>query len=411
MRIPLIFTFTVIELSLFILFFKLQLKRRSYLVIGIIAFIIFHLIPLFLFKEVESDISFLREVPRILFSGKDIYSVSSYPDYYPSYPRYTPYFPFWVYFVALADSLAIKLMIPYAILIKIPGVLANLGIALLIYKYAKVWGIKTALKEKLFALYLLNPAPTLIATYQGHWDTVVLFFLILGLVMFLTNKKVVSGLIFSLATLIKPWPIIFMPLLLVRIKSNSDRLKFISIYSLPLLLSMITYSLFVNTSFIRIIKAIFLYQSLAGWWGISFLVFAVGKRLFSHWNLTIILNASKWLLGSLLIAVSFLRKVKVTQLMLLLILLIFVFTPGLSIHYLVWIVPLALLIQDIKNYFFFSILASIFLLFTFTFMIFPDSAPFIIPRYLTGLTINLLAILVWGYCLYWLFDLTKKQIL
>ncbi len=397
MNFSLIFTLTILQLSLFILFFKRRFPKDFYLRLGILVFIFFHFIPTFLFNNMENDVLLMRDVVKIFLSNKDIYQPSSFPDYFHSYPRFTPYFPFWIYFVGFADFLASRLAIPYALVFKIPAVFANLGIALLLLKLTR--------QKRLFVLYLLNPVPTLISSYQGHWDAVVLFFLLLGIYFFLKGKKT-AGLIISLATLIKPWPIIFIPLLLLRIKGKK-RFLFIILFLLPLLLSISIYSSFVSTSFVRIIKSIFFYQSMTGWWGISLILFIIGKRLFPLLNPQIFLDMEKWLLGGVVIFVSYLRKMNLIQHIIFMTLLVYVLTPGFSIHYLVWIVPFALLTNDLKNYFFYTIFASIFLLLVFSYIVFPSHAPFVISEYTKGILTNLLSLIVWGYCVNWLFQCVR----
>lgn len=91
-------------------------------------------------------------------------------------------------------------------MVKIPGILADLGIAWLLYKYSKRWWIA--------AVWLVNPISWYNSAIWGQTDALVNL-LGLAAVLALLNKKLVRSVIFFvLSVLYKPSLVIFAPILL-----------------------------------------------------------------------------------------------------------------------------------------------------------------------------------------------------
>jgi len=90
-------------------------------------------------------------------------------------------------------------------LVKIPGILADLGIAWLIYKYSKRWWLA--------AIWLVNPVSWYNSAVWGQTDAVVNFLGLLAVFALLDKKLVRMSIFYSLSILYKPSLVIFAPIL------------------------------------------------------------------------------------------------------------------------------------------------------------------------------------------------------
>ena len=100
-----------------------------------------------------------------------------------------------------------------AALMKIPAILADLGIAFLVLLFAK----KTIPKDKknqiiAVSLILFNPAFIYNSALWGQIDSIPIFFVMLSAYYLLyTKRDIVSTIMFTLALLVKPTALIFLP--------------------------------------------------------------------------------------------------------------------------------------------------------------------------------------------------------
>jgi hypothetical protein len=107
------------------------------------------------------------------------------------------------------------------ILWKIPVLLADLGIGLFLFKtlnkknyYMAVFGL---------AVWLFNPYMQVIGKYS-HTDPIAIFFLLLGL-YFLEEDDVLAGVFYALAVAFKTFPLILLPLFLIK---SDNKIRFIT---------------------------------------------------------------------------------------------------------------------------------------------------------------------------------------
>ena len=104
-----------------------------------------------------------------------------------------------------------------AALMKIPAILADLGIALLIYLFAKKIIPKNK-KSQIIAtsLVLFNPAFIFNSSLWGQIDSIPIF-LVLSSVYFLlyTRRSIIPTVLFTLALLVKPTALVFLPVYII----------------------------------------------------------------------------------------------------------------------------------------------------------------------------------------------------
>lgn len=107
----------------------------------------------------------------------------------------------------------------YPALLKLPAILADLGIAVLIYKFIKVQGKRYKVKEKTAILgailFLANPAVWYNSTVWGQYDSVINFLALLAFYLLLQRKLVLSVLFLVLSLYTKASLLIFAPIYLI----------------------------------------------------------------------------------------------------------------------------------------------------------------------------------------------------
>lgn len=100
---------------------------------------------------------------------------------------------------------------PSLVLLKLPAILADLAIALLLFRLARVHlGEETAIF--LSAFFALNPAVGLDSALWGQVDSVFVLPLFVGMLLLLKKRFELSAFFFALALLVKPQTLVFAPL-------------------------------------------------------------------------------------------------------------------------------------------------------------------------------------------------------
>lgn len=143
--------------------------------------------------------------------------------------RNADYPPFYIYILFLVGKIAsTTAMSPYfTLLLKVPSILADVLSAYLIYRTAKKH-LSMEMSIFLSAFYIFNPATFINSTFWGQVDSFFTLIVILGMYMLSEKKIGLSAALFTVAVLMKPQGIIFLPVLffeLVRGKNIKDFLK------------------------------------------------------------------------------------------------------------------------------------------------------------------------------------------
>lgn len=146
--------------------------------------------------------------------------------YFSDYP------PLYLYFLWLIgwvrSLLSLEVLSPaHLVLLKLPSILADLGIGYLIYRIGrKHLGILSGIA--LASLFLFQPAVLLNSCLWGQIDSVFTFLLLIVCVLSEREKLFPACLTFCLGALLKPQMLIFTPLLLVNILQFIFRDRFSS---------------------------------------------------------------------------------------------------------------------------------------------------------------------------------------
>lgn len=260
-----------------------------------------------------------------------------------------PYLPFQLYWFAVSDWLADSVGLFFIFWLKSINMVADTAVIFIIYHaLSRLQNQKIALWGSW--LYVFNPVTVLVSAYQGQFDATPLFFLLLSWYLFRFHAKNRRGLMLSavflgFGILSKTWPVLFLPIVFLRLSDWRSRIQFSIICGMIPLAGLIVFEFLFPGSWLLIIRRAMSAGAIPGWWGFSaplnVFVELTGKGTALYlW----VVNRAK-LLSLLLGMVTILwtHKRPSQYSLLLTILVLFATVPNLGLQGLSWIVPLALI--------------------------------------------------------------------
>ena len=157
----------------------------------------------------------------------------------PIWNNYTPGFFYYLWILGIIDRSINFSTTLYPFLVKLPVILADLGIGLLLYRILRKKSYKIATFA--FLAYVLNPVVMFTNSIWGQTDGLLALLLLLS-AYFLAEKKnfVFSSFFWVLALLVKPQALIALPVLLLYLLFNGKLKKagffvFLSLFFIVLL--------------------------------------------------------------------------------------------------------------------------------------------------------------------------------
>ncbi|HEV7351087.1 hypothetical protein [Telluribacter sp.] len=165
--------------------------------------------------------------------GRELFQNLNSPRYYTVYP---PLLQGWF---AVATGLGTG---TYATIVwlKVPILLAELGSLLLIYRITKSVGYIEETARRAVLLYGLNPLVLAELTGNIHYEGVTIFFLLGSLYFWQEQKRNLSALMLAGAVGIKLLPLIFLPLLISRLKLR-EQVSYAGLVGIGVLLSFLPF--------------------------------------------------------------------------------------------------------------------------------------------------------------------------
>lgn len=331
-----LYSFIFFILLISFLFFTNKKNHLPILKVIFIAVVI-RVTILILFSKSSS-----QDLVSFLTSGNAILKKEHF---YPSL-----YFPFFPYLGAL--SLLLSRFFNPLIFLKVVVSLFDVGIVYLIYLLSN--------NSNLALIYALNPPSIITTSIHGQFDSIPLFFLLLGIYLFQKKLNLLSVLVLSFAIYTKTWPILFIyPLF----RLSKNKFSFIFIFIFPLL------SLLLHSYIFKIpVKDIFLpiknYRGLFGVWGISNILTILNILFFAKINSAFIPAVRRIsLMVCLFFSFVYTFKNPIKGIFILM-LFFFVFTPTFGAQWLSWIIPF-LILEKPKFFKPFFIISTIYLGLTF----------------------------------------------
>ena len=286
------------------------------------------------------DIDSYRLVTDALLSGREVYV---------AVVGRHPYLPFQMYIMGAMATLANATGLPYVVAIKLPAVLADVALTGLIYRAVAAEGAGGRRGRDwaayLALLYALNPVSLLVSSYHGQFEAITLLLLAAGLLLFERRRVGASGAALGLAVLNKTWPVLFLPVILIRLKSWRARIGYAALAIGIPALAVAAYLLAYDADPAPMLGRALTHRGNPGYWGPSaVLVPAAALRPALQPLADALVAVRNWLLlAAVLLTLWWTQRQSARDAWLTLLLSVFAVTVGFGIQWLVWLVPFALL--------------------------------------------------------------------
>jgi hypothetical protein len=268
-----------------------------------------------------------------------------------NHPPLTAYFLQWVGHLAQLESFRAN-GITFPFLLRFPGIIADFSVVILLLQLRSTFP-SFRIPNWALALFALSPVSLMVSGFHGNTDPMMVLFLFLACAMCVKNQPLLCGLFFALSGQIKMIPLLLLPIFfffwLARRRSWSFLIPFV-VCSLicswePLLRFPALF-----------LKNVFSYGSYWGLWGITYWLRLTGYRnvaVVSFFDLplleTIIIAALKLLIIASVLVIAWRRRkldgVGLFQSVGYAWIVFFVFSPGISPQYMIWLAPFVLVLS------------------------------------------------------------------
>lgn len=287
------------------------------------------------------DIDSYAIVGETLLQGADVYTSEA------AAPRY-PYLPFQMLWSAAARWLSLALDLPFVKVVRLMPIVADAAIAALLFAWLRRRGEGVEAGARAGLLYALNPLAIFVSSYHGQFDALPLLLLLLALYAAPRTALGAGGWL-GLGILAKGWPVLAAPALLFGLPAWAGRARFLAAMLLVPLAGVLLYALALDAAVGPILTRALSYNWGVGIWGYSYFfrlaaVLDPANRPLFQWvvangrYLTLAALALVWLLRA--------RREAPLQATFTIFLAFLALTHAFSIQYLVWLVPLAILVEQ-----------------------------------------------------------------
>ena len=262
-------------------------------------------------------------------------------------PRLYPYPPLWVWVEAACEWLARHSALSFAVLVKLPVLAAEVAMVALLVR----WGAERGGAARWAAwIYALHPVAVLVSGFHGQFDSIALLMLLLAMHALDRGRPDAAALALAAGIAVKSFPVLVLPVLILRMTGTAARVRFLALALLPVTLLLIPY---VAHDAAAVARELFGYGGVAdfGWIGVWrgarwMLDGTLGRGEARHWGALI--PAAKVLFLAAYAVVLARRRANGD--LVVTVLAVFVafqaFYGALSAQYLLWVVPFAVLRPD-----------------------------------------------------------------
>jgi hypothetical protein len=313
-------------------------------------------------RGAEYDIDSFRRVAEALLKGGTVYNN-------PLVAGRHPYLPFQLYLIWGAGYISTVSKLPFVFVVKLPAILADAVLAVLIFKIALNFGRTLAAAFGLALLYALNPIAILVSAYHGQFDGETVLLLVLAWYFWHYSKQDgrrlgCSALLLGLAILNKSWPAMFLPIVLIRLSSAKQRIAYVLIaLATPAVLTFLYIVVFHEDPYPLLHRAL-THAGVPGWWGASALVSLTwrftgkGQEIlnwlgqYARWFVLIGAACVYWVT----------RRQRALDALLTLVVMLYVLTSGFGLQWALWVVPFAILVGDLRRLDWYTLAALLYML-------------------------------------------------
>jgi hypothetical protein len=260
--------------------------------------------------------------------------------------RLYPYPPVWVWVEAGCEWLARHTGLSFAVLVKLPVLAAEIAIVALLARWAAERG--GALRWAPW-IYALHPVAVLVSGFHGQFDSLALLAVLIAARASERGRHDAAALALAAGIALKSFPVLAVPVLLLRVTGAAARVRFLALATLPVAVLLLPY---VAHDASAVARELFGYGGVAdfgwigAWRGLRWVTEGTLTRGEARFHGPLIAAAKVLFLAAYAaIAARMARRDAVTA-----ILAVFVafetFYGALSAQYLLWVIPLAVLRPD-----------------------------------------------------------------
>ena len=319
------------------------LARLKYPLLFLLLVTLFiRLVPLLLLPVGAGyDIESFHLVGNAFLNGEEIYTSAARGRH--------PYLPLHLYLIGFLTHLSRITPLPFVVWIKLPAVIADLLITAVIYDVFRRWHETESAAAFWALLYALNPISVLVTSYHGQFDSLPVLLLLLSWFTWHFGRQITKSAVFSgFSILYKTWPIIFLPVIFIRLPDNRRRLTYILIsIGIPVAFTA-AYVLIMDSNPVPMLRRALTHSGVPGYWGLSALIYVPGGFwLDSEAVVAAILPYQRViLLLAGLFALWWTRRQSALDALLTILLTIFLVTFGMGIQWLLWPVAFAIVARE-----------------------------------------------------------------
>jgi hypothetical protein len=237
----------------------------------------------------------------------------------------------------------------FPFLLRLPGIIADFISVLLVIRISKSPGVR--IPTWAMALFAISPVSLMMTGFHGNTDPIMVVFILAAVLMCLKERPVLCGLFFALSCQVKIVPVLFFPILFCFWLAHRKAVPFLissGLFSIILWAEPLTEfpGLFA--------KNVLSYGSYWGIWGVTYWLRLTGLPEFSRvsfYGLSLPQNLVVGTLKVIIIAAVLLIAWRRRNLdgagligsIAYAWMIFFVFSPGISVQYMVWLAPFVLI--------------------------------------------------------------------
>lgn len=193
------------------------------------AALVTRLLAILLSDRIVADVERYRRV------GAHVLDVSWNP--YQA-ARLYPYPPLWVWVEAGCEWLARHSGLSFAVLVKLPVLAAEIGIVVLLARWGATRGGAARWAPWIYAL---NPVALLVSGFHGQFDSLALLMVLVAARASERGRHDAAALALAGGIALKSFPVLAVPVLLLRVTGAAARVRFVALALLPVAVLLIPY--------------------------------------------------------------------------------------------------------------------------------------------------------------------------
>ena len=152
--------------------------------------------------------------------------------------RLYPYPPLWVWVEAGSEWLARHSGLSFAVLVKLPVLAAEIGIVALLAR----WGAERGGAARWAPwIYAVHPVAVLVSGFHGQFDSLALLMVLIAVRASERGRHDAAALALAAGIAVKSFPVLAVPVLLLRVTGAAARMRFLALAMLPVAVLLLPY--------------------------------------------------------------------------------------------------------------------------------------------------------------------------